>query len=226
MGMMNALSSDLRHYAKLFMTLEYKITYNTTYFIAFTEVKMESSSLIYNYAKYILTSHPSSCTLTSRRGGCAMSLEKPKRKILKETRAWNPHPERVKADLFKAHPFFDPEDKVQVKYEMLRAREVEGEGLSETCLKFGFSRESYRHILERFRLEGLAGLFGHKPGRKGPVKATERVQDFIHGERSQDGSLTADELVSRCGEQCGVSLSRRTVFRILAATPESKKKQE
>jgi transposase len=154
-----------------------------------------------------------------------MSVEKPKPKILKQARAWNPHPERVKADLFKSHPFFDPEDKVQVKYEMLRAREVDGDGLSETCSKFGFSRESYRHILDRFRLEGIAGLFGHKPGRKGPVKATEGVAEFIHGERSRDGSLSADELASRCGEECGVSLSRRTVFRILAATPESKKKQ-
>ena len=223
---MNVLSGDLRHYVKLFMTLKYKITDNCMYFIVFRAVKMETNSSVYNNVKYILTKCLFSCTLTSSGGGYAMSLEKPKRKILKQARAWNPHPERVKADLFKIHPFFDPEDKVQVKYEMLRAREVERDGLSETCLKFGFSRESYRHILERFRLEGLAGLFGHKPGRKGPVKATERVADFIHGERSRDASLSADELVSRCGEECGVSLSRRTVFRIIAATQESKKKQE
>jgi len=224
--MMNVLSSDLRHYAKLFMALEYKIIDKSAYIIVFNGIKMESNPFVYDNVKYILTNHPTSCILTSGKGGYAMSLEKPKRKSLKQARAWNPHPERVKADLFKSHPFFDPEDKVQVKYEMLRAREVERDGLSETCVKFGFSRESYRHILERFRLEGLAGLFGHKPGRKGPVKATERVQDFIHGERSRDGSLSADELVSRCREGCGVSLSRRTVFRILAATPESKKKQE
>jgi len=224
--MMNVLSSDLRRYAKLFMALEYKITDKSMYFIVFTGIKMESNPLVYDNVKYILTNHPTSRILTSRRGGQAMSLEKPKRKILKQARAWNLHPERVKAELFKIHPFFDPEDKVQVKYEMLRAREVDGDGLSETCSKFGFSRESYRHILNRFRLEGIAGFFGHIPGRKGPVKATERVQDFIHGERSRDGNLSADELVSRCGEECGVSLSRRTVFRILAATPESKKKQE
>ena len=152
MGMMNVLSSDLRHYVKLFMALDYKITDKYMYFIAFTGIKLEFKQLIYINVKYILTIHLPSCNMTSSGGGYAMSLEKPKRKILKQARAWNPHPERVKADLFKIHPFFDPEDKVQVKYEMLRAREVEGDGLSETCSKFGFSRESYRHILERFRL--------------------------------------------------------------------------
>ena len=43
-----------------------------------------------------------------------------------ELRAWNPHPEKVKAPLFASHAFFDPEDKAQVKYEMLRAHVVDG----------------------------------------------------------------------------------------------------
>jgi len=87
-----------------------------------------------------------------------VSSRKSKRSALRELRAWNPHPEKVKAPLFASHAFFDPEDKAQVKYEMLRRREVETAPLEETCHEFGFTRESYRHLLERFRSEGISGI--------------------------------------------------------------------
>ncbi len=148
-----------------------------------------------------------------------------KSQILKEARAWNPQTERVTANIFKSHPFFDPEDRAQVKYEMLRAREVEKAPLTKTCLKFGFSRESYGHILKRFFQEGMSGLFGHKRGRKGPVKATEELREFIHSERARDRSLTAEELAERCNQRFGVTISRRTVFRIFAENKEDKKKR-
>ena len=50
----------------------------------------------------------------------------PKRQFLEEVGALHLHPERVRAELFERHRFFDPLDKVQVKYEMLRAHAVEG----------------------------------------------------------------------------------------------------
>ena len=87
-----------------------------------------------------------------------MSSQKSKRSALQQARAWNPDPEHVKADLFVTHPFFDPEDKAQVKYEMLRHREVDGTPLEVSCREFGFTRESYRHLLERFRSEGMGAL--------------------------------------------------------------------
>jgi transposase len=154
-----------------------------------------------------------------------MSHEHNKRQFLKEHKAWNPRPARVKADIFQSHPFFDPEDKVQVKYEMLRARELEGAALSDTCSQFGFSRESYRHILEHFREEGVAGLFGHKRGRQGPVKATAPVRDFICSEHVRDNSLTAEELAQRCAQEFEIVISRRTVFRVLEEKDRDKKKR-
>ena len=153
-----------------------------------------------------------------------MNEREQKRRILKEARALNDHPERVRAPLFKAHPFFDPEDKAQLKYEMMRAREVEGTSLTEACRLHGFTRESYRHILARFRAEGIAGLFERKRGRRGPLKATDRVREFIRAERRRHAELSAEDLIERCREQLGVTLSRRTVFRILAVEEESKKK--
>jgi transposase len=153
-----------------------------------------------------------------------MNDREQKRQVLKQARALNTHPERVRSPLFSDHPFFDPEDKAQVKYEMLRVREVEGASLTEACRLYGFTRESYRHILARFRQEGIGGLFERKRGRRGPLKATDRVQEFIRAERRRQAGLSAEDLSKRCREQLGVILSRRTVFRILEAEEGGKKK--
>jgi len=147
-----------------------------------------------------------------------------KRRILREVRAFNPQPQRVKADVFATHPFFDPEDKVQVKYEMLRARELEGVEVTRACAQFGFSRESYRQILQRFRQEGIPGLFEHKRGRKRPLKATAQIREFIRAERDRQSGLSIQDLATRCQDELGVALSRRTVFRILAEETVVKKK--
>jgi transposase len=153
-----------------------------------------------------------------------MNDRKLKRQVLRQARALNAHPERVRAPLFADHPFFDPEDKAQVKYEMLRAREVEGASITEACRLYGFTRESYRHILARFRQEGIVGLFERKRGRRGPLKATARVREFIRTERRRQAELSVEDLIKRCREQLGVILSRRTVFRILEAEEGGKKK--
>jgi len=147
-----------------------------------------------------------------------------KRQILKQARAFNDHPQRVRAPLFNTHRFFDAEDKAQVKYEMLRAREVEGIPLMRACRLYGFTRESYRHILSRFHQEGMRGLFERKRGRHGPTKATARVRAFIRTQRRYQAELTVEELMERCRQELGVVLSRRTVFRILEAEEKSKKK--
>jgi transposase len=177
----------------------------------------------YKYVIKDLTVFPSSSIIIlSGRG--PMNDRKQKRQVLKQARALNAHPERVRSPLFADHPFFDPEDKAQVKYEMLRVREVEGASLTEACRLYGFTRESYRHILARFRQEGIGGLFERKRGRRGPLKATDRVREFIHAERRRQAELSAEDLIERCREELGVVLSRRTVFRILEAEEGSKKK--
>lgn len=154
-----------------------------------------------------------------------MSSRKSKRMVLQEIRAWNPHPEKVTAELFAAHAFFDPQDRAQVKYEMLRRREVETALLGLTCQEFGFTRESYRHLLERFRLEGMAGLFEHQRGRRRPLKANDEVRRLLRNERARDPSLGPTELARHCQEKTGVRLSRRTIYRVLADEAERKKKR-
>jgi transposase len=154
-----------------------------------------------------------------------VSSAQSKRSALQQVRAWNPDPEQVKVDRFAADPFFDPEDRAQVKYEMLRQREVDGAALEVSCREFGFTRESYRHLLERFRCEGMGGLFERKRGRKNPLKANDEVRRWLRHEHARDPSLGPEELARRCDEQTGVQVSRRTVYRVLADVGAEKKKR-
>lgn len=147
-----------------------------------------------------------------------------KRKLLKQLRGLHTDPDRVQSVLFRDHTFFDAEDKAQVKYEMLRRREVERAGLVETCRQFGFTRESYRHILDRFEREGMAGLFERKPGRRGPLKVTDEVRRCLQREQEQEPQVGIEELSRRCYEQTGVKLSRRTIYRVRDQQGGQKKK--
>lgn len=153
-----------------------------------------------------------------------MNVKKTKREALKEAKAWNPDAELVKADIFHSHPFFDPEDRVQVKYEMIRAREIERVPLKEACAQFCFTRESYRHILERFHAEGIKGLFERTRGRRGPIKAKEPVREFIREEYARNKGLSAEDLALLCSQKFDVAISQRTIFRVLEKRRGNKKK--
>lgn len=148
-----------------------------------------------------------------------------KQQALKDVGAFYSAPERVRAPLFLSHPFFDPEDKVQVKYEMLRHREVEAGGLLESCRQFGFTRESYRHIRERFVAEGMSGLFERKRGRRGALKVKDEVRTFLLNERVREPGLSPEEVSRRCFQQTGVKISRRTIYRVWGQEEPAKKKR-
>jgi len=51
----------------------------------------------------------------------------PKAEILRERGCLHPHPEKVSDEAFATNEFFDPRDLVQVKYEMLRRVQVDGD---------------------------------------------------------------------------------------------------
>ena len=149
-----------------------------------------------------------------------------KHDALRDAGALNTEPERVSDPLFEQHSFFDPSDKAQVKYEMLRRREVDHESLQDTCRYFGFTRERYRQIMARFRSQGILGLFDRKRGRKGPVKVDERVRRFLRREHEQHPELGVDELVRRCADDAGVALSRRSVYRVLSESDSAEQKKK
>ena len=125
----------------------------------------------------------------------------------------HPRPEAVVAGLFRAeNPFFLPEDKVQVKYEMLRAHAVDGLSVTAAAGSHGYSRAEFYLVAGAFGEAGMVGLLEKKRGRKGPLKVTEEIRSFVEALGDVSGARAA-ELVE---ESFGVSLHRRTLERLRA----------
>ena len=59
---------------------------------------------------------------------------------LRSSGALNRHPEKVRHPLFSEHDFFDPHDMVQLKYETVRAIELDSSPIAQAALDFGLSR--------------------------------------------------------------------------------------
>jgi transposase len=141
----------------------------------------------------------------------------PKWQFLEDAGALHPHPERVRAELFKRHRFFDSLDKVQVKYEMLRAHAIEGRSVVTVAGEFGFSRETFYKVLSAFHEGGVAGLTDGKVGRPGPIKLTQEVAEWVRQLHRREPALSGRQLAERLAEELGVEVHRRTIERLLGA---------
>ena len=122
----------------------------------------------------------------------------------------HPDPAGVSAPLFTGpHAFFLAADKVQVKYEMLRAHVVDGLTATAAAQAHGYSRAAFYLVEAAFESAGVAGLLDERRGRKGPVKVTDEILAFLEAERGRSAAVLAAEVESRFG----VRLHRRTVER-------------
>ena len=146
-----------------------------------------------------------------------MAKPHPKRRFLEDMGALHREPERVRAELFERHRFFDPLDKVQVKYEMLRAHAVEGMSVVAAAETFGFSRETYYAALAAFEERGVPGLADGKPGRPGPLKLTAEAAQWVRDLRDSEPELSGRELAERLAGELGIEVHRRTIERLLGA---------
>jgi transposase len=127
----------------------------------------------------------------------------------------NPRPKEVRDELFLQEEFFDPRDLVQVKYEMLRRVQTEGQSVTDASAKFGFSRPSFYQALSAFEQDGLAGLVPHKRGPKQAHKLTEEVLTFIGEMRQKEPSVRLPDLVKLIQERFGIRVHPRSIERSL-----------
>jgi transposase len=134
-----------------------------------------------------------------------------RRKALKAARLVHPNPEAVTAPLFQ-HPefFFFALDKVQVKYEMLRAHVVNGVSVTAAARAHGYSRAAFYLISASFEEGGMKGLLDEPRGRRGPIKLTPEIIAYL---QSADPVLSGAELAVEIEQRFGVNLHRRTVER-------------
>jgi len=128
---------------------------------------------------------------------------------LSEAGLLHPHPDAVRAALFTGGGgFFLPADKVQVKYEMLRAHLVDGLPVTDAAAAHGYSRAAFYLVAASFSESGMSGLLDEARGRRGPVKLRPEIVAFI-----RDSEAGAGELVEQVADRYGVRLHRRTIER-------------
>ena len=134
---------------------------------------------------------------------------------LRQQGALNPHPEQVTDELFLTNEFFDARDLVQVRYEMLRRVQSDGQPVSRAAAAFGFSRPSFYQAQATFQQGGLPALMPHKRGPKEAHKLTAKVLAFVRQLRQEDASLRPADLAARIKERYDITVHPRSVERAL-----------
>jgi transposase len=130
--------------------------------------------------------------------------------------AAHPHPETVTDPLFRDSAFFDPDDLVQVKYEMLRSVQKEGRAVVEAVQAFGLSRPVFYVTQALFQREGLPGLLPRKRGPKRPHKLNDEAMAILLEAVEKAGRLLkGEELAALLAQRCGVKAHPRSILRRL-----------
>ena len=141
-----------------------------------------------------------------------------RRQALERAGLVHPSPEQVTAAAFARHPeFFLALDKVQVKYEMLRAHVVDGLSVVAAAERHGYSRASFYLVQHAFEQAGMVGLIDERPGRRGPLKLSGEVTAFMRSRLRERPHASGAELAGDIERVLGVKLHRRTVERAARA---------
>jgi len=144
----------------------------------------------------------------------------PKRQILRQTGTLNPRPDGVTDELFTDSDFFDPNDLLQVKYEMLRRVRRDDFTVRQAAQLFGFSRPSFYQAQEAFTRGGLGALVPQKRGPRRAHKLSPKIVAFI--ERTIAANPEAD-LVAAVQQAFSISVQRRSIERALVRAKKKRR---
>jgi transposase len=139
-----------------------------------------------------------------------------KRDSLRQQGTLHPHPESVADPLFQHSEFFDPEDLLQVKYEMVRRVQVDKQSVSDTAAAFGVSRPTLYQAQSDFVESGLFGLIPKKRGPRRAHKLTGEVLDFLRQAHSAEPHSGTRELAAAVQQRFGLTVHPRSIQRALA----------
>ena len=135
---------------------------------------------------------------------------------LRQAGILNAQPNRVQAAWFLPGGFFDANDLVQVKYEMLRHARQDGVTKAETASLFGLSRPTFYQAEAAFERDGVAGLMARPRGPKAAHKLTPEVMAVIESHHSGGGPVHAREMAKLVHIQLGVKVHPRSIERAIA----------
>lgn len=135
---------------------------------------------------------------------------------LRQAGTLNPQPQRVLAAWFQTGGFFDANDLVQVKYEMLRHAQRDGVAKAEAASLFGLSRPTYYQAEAAFERDGIVGLLPQHRGPKSAHKLTPEVMAVIEAHHLSGTPLQAREMAKLVRAQLGVTVHPRSIERAMA----------
>ena len=118
--------------------------------------------------------------------------------------------------MFERWPaFFDAEDHLQVRYEMLRAHLVDRDATSAIGQRFGVSRQTFYNLQAKFAAAGTGGLLAQRPGPKGPRKVTAEVATFVHARLDGEEAFSTPGVLAEIHARFGVVMHRRTLEKLV-----------
>lgn len=136
-----------------------------------------------------------------------------KTEALRQQGALHPNPDAVQDEAFRRGEFFDPRDRVQVRYEMLRRHRVDGQAVTEVSAAFGVSRQAFYTTETAFEGMGISGLLPRQRGPKRAHKCTDEILDFV--EQLRTDSTAEEDVTKAIRKRFGVVLNPRSVERAL-----------
>jgi transposase len=143
-----------------------------------------------------------------------MNTDEERKQRLKKEGTLHPNPDRVRAELLAKSPFFDANDLMQMKYEMLRSVSAAQRPVAEAAYTFGLSRVAYYHAQKQYQKHGLAGLLPRRRGPRHPHKFTPEVMSFIDEQLTATCGRTDWNLLSKQIEAgFGIKVHPRSVER-------------
>ena len=140
----------------------------------------------------------------------------PKKTALRAAGSLHPHPEAVQDEAFLHSEFFDPNDIVQVKYEMLRRHRLEHTPVATVAHAFGTSRQAFYAAEALLVSHGIPGLIPKRRGPHGAHKCTDEILDFAAHWKDEHPAEGTENLAGSIEQRFGVTINPRSIDRALA----------
>ena len=144
-----------------------------------------------------------------------------KRQALLQSGTLNKNAAKVVDPKFKNMAFFDPNDILQVKYEMLRSAQKDDARIQQASKTFGFSRITFYKTEKAFKKSGLVGILPQKKGPRRAHKLSGEVMEFVSRLVEQKPDIKSDVIREEIKDCFNLSVHRRSIER---AIEKSKKK--
>jgi len=134
---------------------------------------------------------------------------------LKESGTLNPHPESVTDALFSDGAFFDRNDLLQVRYEMIRSH-TKSVTLKEIAKRYGMSVPTCVRLKRDYREGGMQALIPSRPGPRGPRKITPEMLEFAKTHLKQHANTSIRCLAELVSEKFKVNIHFSGLHRALS----------